>query len=261
MQLDKIILSRVLPLEQFGYYALAASVAAVMYRAFSPVYQAVFPRLSQLAKSGEMDLVRKVYHDAAQVVSVLVIPAAVMLSFFSHEALALWLRDPAIASKSAAILSVLVIGTAMYSIYHIPYALQLAFGWTSLPLYTNVAAVVIVAPAMLIAARLYGGIGAALVWVVVNMLYLTVPIQVMHKRLIPGAQWKWYAEDIGRPLLCAVLIALCGRTLLMTLPSAVPRIAVLGVTALAMLSLAAMSVPVTAQRIRNLTHRLRADEA
>ncbi|MDQ6799926.1 MAG: hypothetical protein M3041_03730, partial [Acidobacteriota bacterium] len=90
---------------------------------------------------------------------------------------------------------------------------------------------------------------------------LTVPIQIMHKRLIPGAQWKWYAVDIGRPLLCTTLIALLGRVLLMTLPPAVPRIAILGVTALAMLSLAAMSVPVTAHWIRGLTHRFRADEA
>jgi O-antigen/teichoic acid export membrane protein len=261
MQLDKIVLSKILPLEEFGYYALAASVAAVMYRAFSPVYQAVFPRLSQLAGRGDPDAVRAVYHDAAQLVSVLVIPAAVVLSLFAPEALALWLHNPVAAMKAAPILSVLVIGTAMYSIYHIPYALQLAFGWTSLPLYTNIAAVVVLAPAMILAARLYGGIGAAVVWVLVNVLYLSVPIQIMHRRLIAGAQWRWYAEDIGRPLLCSVSVGVCGKLLLQVLPGTVPRLAVLSVTGVAAVSLAALSVPVTARWIRVFAHRLRTDEA
>jgi O-antigen/teichoic acid export membrane protein len=261
MQLDKIILSKVLPLEQFGYYALAASVAAVMYRGFSPVYQAVFPRLSQLASANDMSAIRTVYHEAAQLVSVLVIPAAVVLSLFAREALTLWLRDPVTASRSAAILTVLVIGTAMYSAYHIPYALQLAFGWTSLPLRTNIAAVVVLAPAMFIAARLYGGIGAASVWVALNVVYLTVPVQIMHRRLIPGAQWRWYGDDLGRPLLAALAVALAGKFLLFAAPPAFPRIVILGVTAVGSLTAAAMSVPVTSRWLRILTDRLRAREA
>ena len=121
MHLDKIILSKVLTLQHFGYYALAASVAAVMYRGFSPVYQAVFPRLSELANTNETSVIRAVYHEAAQLVSVLVIPAAVVISLFSAEVLAIWLGNSMTAARAAGILSVLVVGTAMYSIYHIPY--------------------------------------------------------------------------------------------------------------------------------------------
>jgi O-antigen/teichoic acid export membrane protein len=256
MHLDKIILSKVLPLEQFGYYALAASVAAVMYRAFSPVYQAIFPRLSQLASTNATSAIRTVYHEAAQLVSVLVIPAAVVIALFSREALLLWLRDPTVATRASATLSILVIGTAMYSTYHIPYALQLAYGWTSLPLYTNIAAVIVLAPTMFVAAKFYGGVGAASVWVALNVVYLTIPVQIMHRRLIPGAQWRWYGEDIGRPLMWAILVGVTGRVLMSALPSAVPRIAILATTAIVSLGAAALSVPVTARWIRLIPRRL-----
>ena len=48
-QLDKVILSRALTLEMFGYYMLATSVAANLLRLVVPVQQAIFPRFSTLA--------------------------------------------------------------------------------------------------------------------------------------------------------------------------------------------------------------------
>ena len=53
----------------------------------------------------------------------------------------------------------------------------------------------------------------------------------------------------------------CGKLLLQVLPVTVPRLAVLSVTGVAAVSLAALSVPVTARWIRVFAHRLRTDEA
>ena len=61
-------------------------------------------------------------------------------------------------------LSFLVIGMALHGILTMPYALQLANGWTRLTIGTNVVAIVVLAPALVLLAKLYGGIGAAVVW-------------------------------------------------------------------------------------------------
>ena len=50
---DKIVLSRLLTLEEFGYYTLAGVVAASLYLLINPVYNAVFPRLTQLVTLGD----------------------------------------------------------------------------------------------------------------------------------------------------------------------------------------------------------------
>ena len=49
MHLDKLILSRLLPLEIFGHYSVAATVARGLYVLITPVFSAYFPRLSSLA--------------------------------------------------------------------------------------------------------------------------------------------------------------------------------------------------------------------
>jgi len=256
MQLDKIILSKMLSLAEFGYYTLAASVAAVMYRGVTPVHQALFPRLAELVSRGDTDTVRRVYHEASQLVSVMVLPAAIVLALFSSEALLLWLRDPAAAANTSAILSILVLGTALNSIVIIPNGLQVAYGWTRLPMYTNIVAVAFLAPAMVIAARLYGGVGAASVWLLLNFLYLFIGVQIMHRRILPGEQRSWYLHDLGRPLMMAALAAVLGKVVF-TAGIQAPAPVALGITAIGTLAAAAFSVPVTVRWMKSVPQRLR----
>ncbi len=71
MQLDKVILSRMLSLELFGYYSLASMVAMTLYRFVSPVFIATYPRMTNLVALGATEEIRKLYHKSAQLVSVL----------------------------------------------------------------------------------------------------------------------------------------------------------------------------------------------
>jgi len=48
-QLDKVLLSRLLSLESFGYYTLAATVAGVLYMVIGPITSAFYPRLVELS--------------------------------------------------------------------------------------------------------------------------------------------------------------------------------------------------------------------
>ena len=47
-QLDKVMLSKLVSLEQYGYYALAAAVANLLYMVITPVSQAYYPHFSSL---------------------------------------------------------------------------------------------------------------------------------------------------------------------------------------------------------------------
>ena len=51
-QLDKVVLSKLLPLEEFGHYMLASSVAAALYILTTPLFNAVYPRFSALVMAG-----------------------------------------------------------------------------------------------------------------------------------------------------------------------------------------------------------------
>lgn len=211
MQVDKVVLSRMLSLEMFGYYTLANVVAMSLLRLIAPVFTAVYPQLTGLVQLGAAEQTSRVYHKSAQLVSVFILPAALVAALFSQEVLLLWTRDAQVADHTHVILSFLVMGTAFNGLMSVPYALQLASGWTRLTLVVNIVSVLLLVPLMILSTKGYGAIGGTCVWVAANLAYVFFVPPIMHRRLLRGEACRWYRDDIGRPLLAALVVALIGR--------------------------------------------------
>jgi O-antigen/teichoic acid export membrane protein len=199
-QVDKILLSRLLPLTAFAQYALAGAVANVLYMLTGPISAAFFPRLTELVTRHEETALRKAYHLAAQLVTVLMGAAAIVLIMFGNKVLLLWTQDAALAKHVSGLLAVIALGTLLHGLMWMPYQLQLAYGWTTLAINVNIAAVAILVPAIFLAVPAYGAIGAAWVWVILNSGYVVFSIFLMHRRLLPAEKWRWYLADVIAPL-------------------------------------------------------------
>ncbi len=205
--MDKLVLSKLLPLTDFGYYTLATVAAGVLYMLFLPLFQAVFPRFSQLVAIGDVRALSELYHRSAQALGVLVLPAATVLALFSHEIMLLWTRSPEAADATRVVVALFAVGTALHGLMTIPYALQLAAGWTRLALYANLVAIGVLLPAMVVLSSRYGAVGAASVWVALNAGYATIGVGTMHRRLLRGELGRWYVADVGLPLVASVVAA------------------------------------------------------
>jgi len=206
-QVDKLILSRLLTLEMFGHYTLAATVAAVLFQATGPITQAYYPRFSELAARGDTAQLATTYHQGAQLVSVMTIPAALMLVLFGQPLLAWWTGDAALATRVAPLLALLAIGTVLNGLIHIPHMLTLAHGWPGFAARMNTVAVAVLVPAILLVTPRYGAIGAATIWVALNAGYVLLGMHYLHLRLLKGELWKWYLRDTLRPALAAMAAA------------------------------------------------------
>lgn len=206
-QLDKVILSAVLSLEDFGYYMLAWRVAAALYSLSGPITTAFFPRFTQLAESGDRQELARLYHRGCQMISAVLMPVTVVLALFSQDFLFLWTRDPAIAANSGLVLSLLVLGTATNCLMALPATLQFAHGWTRLVFSTNVVAVVMLTPMIYLMSLRYGGVGAAWVWLALNLGYVVFMLRIMHRRLLPGELRIWFVIDVGTPLVASMTVA------------------------------------------------------
>jgi O-antigen/teichoic acid export membrane protein len=212
-QADKIVLSRVLTLEQFGYYALAGAVALTLGRLTSPLYSALFPRFAQLVGAGAENELTTTYHRACRLASVLVIPSCLTIAMFAHELLWAWTADRQIVQATRVLLSILILGTGLNGLMVLPFAVQAAHGWTRLIVTTQAAAVLVLVPAVLFSALRWGAVGGAMGWLALNLGYvLFVPI-AMHRRILRGALANWYLQDIGRPLAAALAVLLLLRWL------------------------------------------------
>lgn len=208
---DKLLISSMVSLKEFGYYSLAATAASVLFMIVVPVTQAVFPHLVKLRSQDNYQQLANVYHMMTQLIIVLIAPVAIMLSIFSGGVVYMWSGNSDLSSNTAPLLSVLVLGCFLNGLAHIPYQLQLAHGWTSLLVKVNAIVVVGLVAGIFIFVPQYGLIGAAWIWTIVNAFYLILSTFFMHLRLLPGEKMKWYFSDILLPTsgaLTLVLLAL-----------------------------------------------------
>jgi O-antigen/teichoic acid export membrane protein len=210
-QLDKIILSKMLSLEMFGYYTLAGIIAMSPLRFSWPIFSGIYPRFTQLAALHDQQKLKELYHKGCQFMAVLILPFAVVVAFFSSEIILLWSQSQITAEKTYLLVSILICGTALNVLMHLPHAMQLAFGWTKLLFYKNLLYVIILVPLIIYMTIHYGAIGAASVWLLLNVGSILFEIPIMHRRLLPEEKWRWYRQDVLIPLGTALLIAGLGK--------------------------------------------------
>jgi O-antigen/teichoic acid export membrane protein len=205
-QVDKLLLSRMLSLADFGYYTLAGSVAGILYMLLGPVSQAIYPRMVELVAAKNDQGLSSVYHGAAQLVTVLTVPAVCVLVLYSRAALFVWSGNADVATRSGPLVSALVFGTFLNGLMWMPYQLQLAYGWTSLTLKANAVGVMVLVPALLWVVPREGALGAAWLWVALNFFYVTTVLHFMHRKLLPREKFRWYMSDILLPALGALAV-------------------------------------------------------
>ena len=210
-QMDKIILSKMLPLEVFGYYSLAGVVASSLYRFVGPIFSAVYPRMTQLVSIGDKQGVKELYHKSSQFMSILILPVAVIIAVFSFEILLLWTHNPVTAQKTHLLLSVLILGAALNGLMTIPGALQFAHGWVRLSVYVNMISVILYVPLILFLTGKYGALGGASAWVIFNIGFIFIVAPIIHKRLLPTENWRWYIQDVGLPFAASMITVGIGR--------------------------------------------------
>lgn len=212
-QVDKVLLSRLLSLESFGYYTLAATVAGVLYIVIGSITTAYYPRLVELSTQNNQTALILAYHQGAQLITLITAPAMLLLSFFSAEVIFMWSGDLNLAENTAPILSVFVFGVFLNGLMHMPAQLQLAYGWVSLGIKTNIVAVALLVPGIFWVVPRYGVLGAAWIWVALNAGYVLITIQFMHRRLMPGEKWQWYFADVLLPICGAMGVTLLAQQL------------------------------------------------
>lgn len=205
-QTDKLILSGILPLAEYGFFTLAVLVASGILILSAPVSTVIMPRMARLHAEGKHDEMIQVYRNATQLVSVVAGAASLTIAFFAKPLLYAWTGDREIASNAAPILTLYALGNGVLAVSAFPYYLQYALGNLRYHLIGNLVIVVTLIPAIIWAASEYGGVGAGWAWLGINGLYLVLWVGFVHQKLEPGLHVNWLIDDVVRVYLPAVVI-------------------------------------------------------
>lgn len=214
-QLDRLVLSRVVSLEQFGYYVIAGMMSINgLYAVIRPMFMSIFPRFSELVASSDTSSVERTYRRGWQLMMGLIVPATALIVMFSDWLILLWTRDSVVAQAAGPIASLLVIGTALNGLMNVPFALQLARGWTSLSVKVNIVLALLACPAIFFAAQWYGTVAAAAVWPASMAVYMLVALPAIHRALLPTLGMRWFLKEIAAPIVVVLLAAAVLRAFL-----------------------------------------------
>ena len=206
-QADKIILSRTSSLYDFGVYIAASTIAAGLYMIISPIFSVMFPRFSAMRQEVDDSRLCNTYFAANQVMAVLLLPISAVIACSPQDVLYLWTADRSLSEKGAPILMFIIIGNTLNGLLNIPYALQLAHGWTRLALLINSLGLLFLIPSIWWASTVFGPVGGAGAWATLNAAYFFVWPYLLHKRLLKQELFKWYVTAALLPTFLVIVIA------------------------------------------------------
>jgi O-antigen/teichoic acid export membrane protein len=212
-QIDKLALSRIISLHEFGYFTAAVLLAGGISILAGPVGSVLQPRLASLSASGDERALLAVYRAATQLVVVLVAPAVVVMAAFPEPLLWAWSGDQDFARRGAPILALYAIGNGAMALGALPFFLQFAKGMLRLHLIGSILFAAAFVPLCVWGALARGPVGAGLALIAVATTYFLLWVPRIHGSCAPGLHRRWLTEDIVPIALLALAAAAAARLL------------------------------------------------
>ena len=205
-QLDKFVLSGILPLSEYGYFTLAVLVAGGILQIGTPISSAIMPRMARLQGERKYEELKAVYIGATEFVAAVVVTAGIILAALAQHVLYVWTGDAVLAQKAAPILQLYAIGNSILTLGAFPYYLQYAKGNLRLHFIGNLVTAILLIPAIIWAAKNYGALGAGWAWVLIQLTYLLLWVSYVHKMIEPEINLQWFKSFLPS-IFCVTIVS------------------------------------------------------
>lgn len=193
-QLDKVLLSRVLLLEEYGYFSLVALITTGIMTLTNPLVQTLLPRMTMLVAEGRIADMEALYLNASRFVCSLLFPLAAVIAYHARALIFAWTGDPQAADWSEPILAWYVLGSALMAAGAFQFYLQYAYGQLRLHIGYSVVSTALSVPLVVYAALAHGAYGAALAWFFLRLATFLAWPPVVHRRYAAGLHRTWMME-------------------------------------------------------------------
>lgn len=180
VQMDRIVLSRMVGIEQFGYYTIAATVALGSLQLINPLIQAVLPRAIQIRN--DPVALRSLNVKLVGLIALLVGMGIIIFAGFGKWLLEIWLRSPGVVAAIYPMLAVLLAGVALNAFYNVGYVNWLAHRKVRRVLQVNALALVLSVGLMPLFVSWLGTIGAAFGWLAINLIGLVFSLGWLQRK-------------------------------------------------------------------------------
>ncbi len=194
-QLDKLILSGILPLQAYGYFTLAVMAANGVLILIPPLHQIIQPRMTILVEQAQRTHLVTLYRLASQFAVIVFTGLGGGLAFFAEPVLQIWTGNAMAAQFAAPILFWYGLANAVVGILVLPFMLQFAEGKLRLHVLGTGVLLLFLIPALVLSAKYFGGAGAGFMVFSAQLLFLLLWVPLVHSRFLPELNWRWLFMD------------------------------------------------------------------
>jgi len=195
-QFDRLILSNVMLIGEYGYFTLVMVVVSCITRLTSPVSVALLPRFSSLVAAGSLSDFVQLYRKSTRLLVAFICFLVAFLVYWSEDVLMVWTSSEDVVSWSRNVLPPYVIGTGVMGILAFQYYMQFAFGNLKYHVYLNIVLLLICVPGVAFSALHYGAVGTAYFWLMLQLSVFFVWPAFIHGKFVPGLHLKWLFIDV-----------------------------------------------------------------
>ncbi|MBO0614362.1 oligosaccharide flippase family protein [Thiothrix fructosivorans] len=207
-QTDKLIVSRLLSLEEYGYFTLSVLVASAIVMTYSPISTALLPNLVRLETENKQKELIYLYRKSTQIITVVSVSTAIVLATFSNFILYLWTHDRHIANIGSTVLTSYAIGYGFLAISSLPYYLQYAKGKLDLHIYGSLFYLGLLLPLLFLLTYKFGIAGTGYAWMITNFIYFLFWIGFIHRKYLKGLHLSWLLKDVTTPIILPLLFTI-----------------------------------------------------
>jgi O-antigen/teichoic acid export membrane protein len=212
-QSDKLILSHIMSLSMYGYFALVTILSGAILQFSAPISQALLPRMTHLLSQGNTQEMLRLYRNVTQITAVIMLPLTGVVALFSTELVYAWTGNRIAANWAGPILFWYALGNGVLSISAFQYYLQFANGNLKLHVIFNTLFAIIVIPLMIFSAYYYGAMGTAITWFSTQIIAFFILPPIIHHKYAPTIHREWLFKDILPILIVAVAVLLYMKTI------------------------------------------------
>jgi O-antigen/teichoic acid export membrane protein len=126
LQMDKIVVSGMLSLRDFGHYSLISMISAGLATLGYPVATASFPHFVKLIAENDKLQLRRVYFSYFRLVTVIMLPITASLAFFPQEILEFYTQSSSLEMTISNAFYIFILASFFSSMRPISYGLMLA---------------------------------------------------------------------------------------------------------------------------------------
>jgi O-antigen/teichoic acid export membrane protein len=208
-QMDKVLVSKIFSISEFGYYSLASTLAQLPAAVVAPLLVAMLPRVTRMVAAGDEDAASELFARFSRLVAALSGVGAVGLIAFAPEVLTLWLGADHVLPETVVVLRILALGGLFLAIGSTPFYFGLAYGHNRTSILIGFSTLVVAVPLLIVGSSRLGLTGAAWPWVLINLSSFVMLTAIVTRRYFRGSLTRLQLASTAYPILvCLVTMSI-----------------------------------------------------